>query len=563
MQRLLTVFNRKWSGLHEAAYLLGIFAFLSQILALVRDRILAGTFGAGAELDIYYAAFRIPDFLYVAVASFVSASVLIPFFIEKLGGAADDEAGRTRARRFLNTLFTGFALVMVSLAGIAWLFMPWLSLFVAPGFSDSAQEILVTLSRFLLLSPILLGISNLFGTVTQSFRQFFVFALSPVLYNAGIILGAVFLVPSFGITGVVYGVVLGAFLHLLIQMPAILHNRFLPKITGSPDWHEFLRVVRTSFPRTLALSMTHLVLIVLIAIASRIDEGSIAIFTLAFNLQSVPLSIIGVSYSVAAFPTLARLFVNGERAQFVEQVVVAAKHIIFWSLPVLALFIVLRAQIVRTILGTGRFDWADTRMVAAALALFAVSVVAQSLVLLFVRGYYAAGNTKTPLLVNVVSSLLIIAAAAGLLFLHKSTTPFLFFIEDMLRVSGLSGTSLLMLPLAFSVGALFNAILLWVFFKRDFGLSIPRLRESFFHSFAGAIFMGFTAHRMLTIFDDIFDLNTFWGIFLQGFASGAIGILAGVFLLWLLKNKEILEIWEAFHHRFWKAEVVAPDQREL
>lgn len=561
MQRLLNVFHRKWGGLHEAAYLLGIFAFLSQLLALVRDRLLAGFFGAGTELDIYYAAFRIPDFLYVAVASLVSASVLIPFFIEKVGGETESEA--TAGRAFLNTLFTGFALIMLFAAGCAWLAMPWLSGLIAPGFDTAAKAQLVELSRFLLLSPILLGISNLLGTVTQSFRQFFVFALSPVLYNVGIITGTIFLAPTLGILGVVYGVLAGGLFHLLVQVPAVVKKNFLPKLSFAPNWKELFRVAKTSLPRTLALSMTHLVLIVLVAIASRIGEGSIAVFSFAFNLQSVPLAIIGVSYSVAAFPTLARLFINGERNQFVEQVIKAAKHIMFWSLPVLTLFIVLRAQIVRTILGTGRFDWADTRLVAAALALFSISVVAQSLILLFVRGYYAAGNTKTPFVVNLISSLIIIGAAVWLVSFYERTPLFLFFVEDLLRITNLSGTALLMLPLAFSAGSLLNAILLWRLFRHDFGLSVPRLRESFFHSFAGSIFMGFTAHRMLAVLDDIFDINTFWGIFLQGFFAGVLGILAGILLLWLLKNKEIQEIWMALHHHFWKAEVVAPDQREL
>ena len=168
----------------------------------------------------------------------------------------------------------------------------------------------------------------------------------------------------------------------------------------SIKWHEVKSVMALSVPRTLTLSANHLVLLVFGSFASLAGEGSISIFNLSFNLQSVPLSIVGVSYSVAAFPILVRMFSNGERDAFIEQTLSSLRHIIFWSLPVMVLFIVLRAQIVRTVLGTGEFGWPETRLTAAALALFSLSILAQSVILLVVRGYYAAGRTKVPLVVN-------------------------------------------------------------------------------------------------------------------------------------------------------------------
>ena len=184
--------------------------------------------------------------------------------------------------------------------------------------------------------------------------------------------------------------------------------------------------------------------------------GSISIFTLALNLQSVPLTIIGVSYSSAIFPTLSKLFIEKERDGFLVKMIESAKHIIFWSIPVTVLFVVLRAQIVRVIYGAGQFDWADTRLTAAALALFIVSVVGQSLILLFIRAYYAEGKTMKPLMISIFSSVAMVILGYALTKLYYAFPIFAFFLEDLLKVSGEPGTSVLVLPLAYSLGVFLN-----------------------------------------------------------------------------------------------------------
>ena len=241
----------------------------------------------------------------------------------------------------------------------------------------------------------------------------------------------------------------------------------------------------------------------------------------------------------------------------------AAKHIIFWSLPVLVLFIVLRAQIVRSILGTGAFGWNETRLTAAALALFAISIVAQSLVFLFVRGYYASNYTQKPVVINSIAAVITIGMAFFFLKIFAANSMFRFFVEDLFRVSDVAHTSVLMLPLAFSIGSIINALLFWFIFKKDFPAFSISMASSLYHSFAGSVAMGFVAYQMLGILDNFFDIATFWGIFSQGFFAGVIGIIAGVCLLYILENKEIREIWESLHHKFWKVKVIAPDQPEL
>ncbi len=562
VERLLNFFSRELTGLHEAAFFLGASALISQILALVRDRLLASSFGAGQALDIYYAAFRIPDLLYVSLASFVSVTVVLPFFMKHL------EAGRHEsAENLLNDLFRIFLILMLGAIAVIYFFMPQLLAWVTPGFASSDHGELLKLSRILLLSPLFLGLSNLLANVTQSSRQFILYALSPVLYNLGIIIGIVFLYPTFGLTGLTWGVVLGALLHLGIQWPALRRSPVSLKwrsATRSASGGEWRKVFLLSLPRTLTLSAHQLSIIVLVALASYLTAGSIAVFNFAYNLQAVLLSVIGVSYSVAAFPTLVRLFTSGDQPRFVKQVAVSAKHIIFWSLPTLALFIVLRAQIVRVVLGSGKFDWADTRLTAAALAIFLISVVAQSLILLFVRGYYACGQTKKPLLINIFSSALIILLAVGGLALARHYPLAQIWLANLFRVGDVAGVELLFLPLAFSFGMLVNLFIFWQVFRRDFGAFPVSFYRSLKQTMLAAIGGGVTAYALLQLFAPAVDQTTFWGIFNQGWWSGLGGIASVIIILRYFGNEEIKEISRSFKHKFWRgAKTILPAAEEL
>jgi len=558
VKKFFGIFNREISGLHEAAYLLAFFAFLSQLLALVRDKLLAHTFGASHVLDIYYAAFRVPDLIFVSIASVVSASVLVPFFMEKMEG--DSRTGK----RFIDSIFSAFFLAVIVVSAIVFFFAPELLKIFLPGLADDASfGELVLATRILLLSPVFLGISNFLSSITQMSKRFLVYALSPLIYNIGIIVGIVFLYPNMGLQGLIWGVVIGSLLHMLIQVPFIMSEGLFPRFSFAIEWPSIKRVVLLSLPRTLTLSSNQLASFFLIALASLMSGGSISIFNLAFNLQSVPLTIVGVSYSSAIFPTLSRFFIKGERTEFLGKMIESARHIIFWSVPITILFIVLRAQIVRTIYGSGEFDWADTRLTAAALAIFIISVVGQSLSLLFIRAYYAAGKTRRPLIVSIISSVIIALLGYVLTKAFYFYPSFAYFLEDLLKVSGQVGTSVLVLPLAYTLGILLNTYLLWHMFERDYpGFTRP-VAATLFHSFSASVIMGYITFVSLRFFNLFFSLEKAWGVFLQGLCAGIVGIIAGIIILVLLKNRELQEVWITLHGKIWKAKVVVPDQETL
>jgi putative peptidoglycan lipid II flippase len=549
--------GREIRGLHEAAYLLAIFALLSQVLGLVRDKLLAFTFGAGHQLDIYYAAFRVPDFLFASVGSLVSASILLPYFIDRFSKSESE------GKSFSDAIFTIFFALIIVVSVVVYILAPSIIPALLPGFAhDPSLPDLITSMRIMLLSPFLLGLSNLFSSLTQMRHRFLVYAVSPALYNLGIIAGTIFLYPVIGIPGLAIGVAVGAFMHMGIQVPFLLHEKILPKFTLSIDWVRIRSVVYSSLPRTFTLSANQLASFVLISLASLMTAGSISVFNFAFNLQAVPLTIIGASYSSAVFPTLSRLYVEKNIKEFLEKMIASARHIIFWSMPIMVLFIVLRAQIVRSILGAGKFDWADTRLTAAMLALFTISTIGQSLIVLFVRAFYAEGKTSRPLIINAISAVCIVVSAVLLMSFFRTFPTFQYFMEDLLKVGGQTGTMVLTLAMAYSIGVILNTIMHWIMFERVYpGFSKPVL-ETLYHSFSASIIMGYVAFQGLRLFS-FFPLDKVWGIFMQGFCAGILGLIVGVMILLLLKNQELLEVWRTLHHKIWKASVPPAEVERL
>ena len=554
--RLFRLVNRGWQGMHEAALLLGLFSLVSQLIGLFRDRLLADMIGPSATLDIYYAAFQIPNFIYISIASLASITVLMPFMISRM-----DESGRESARAFFNDILSGFLLLLTVASIGVFIFMPKLAPIVAPGFTPEAMETMVWMSRVMLLSPVFLGISNLMGTVTQLLRKFFIFALSPIFYNVGIIFGILVLYPRYGVRGLGIGVVLGAFMHLLVQLPTLISAGFTPKLSARLRASSLKEVITLSLPRTLGVSMNSIALLVIISIASTLDSGAISIFNFALNLETTPVGIIGISYAVASFPLLAETFARGKREVWEAHIYSAVRQIIFWSLPITALFIVLRAHIVRITLGTGSFSWSDTRLTAAAFALFSIGLIGQNIIHVSVRAFYSAHDTRRPLYINIFSSTMLVLLALGLSRMFTTVPEFRNFIETALRVKGIAGTEVLMLPLAYSLGTLFNAWMQWFNLKRYYVKSTGMVTRAFLHNGLSALVLGCVSYLTLQVVSQATGVPTFWTVFFEAVVSTLAGVGAAVLVLYLLKNDQLIQLASALKQKFWKADLVHPDQK--
>lgn len=560
VKKILSLINKQYSGVNEAAILLGIFSLASQLLGLVRERALVSHIGPSTDLDIYYAAFKVPDLIFTSVASLVAVTALIPFLTEKITNESDNK----KAVMFMNRVFSAFFSTMMIVLGIAYLAMPSIVHLVAPGFSPNALHELSIMSRIMLISPLLLGLQNLLGSVAQTYRKFFVFALAPVLYNIGILIGIFFFYSKYGIYGLAYGVVIGAFLHFLIQVPTVLHLGFNPKFTTKLDFKELGEIVKIALPRTLTLAMNTITVTILISLASKISTGSISILNFAINLQTFPIMMISLSYAIAAFPNLVEAFTLGNIEKFKNIVVETVRQIIFWSLPITTLFIVLRAHIVRVVYGTNTLSWNDTRLTAGLFALLSFAIIANSLVLIFVRAYYASGRTKIPFFVTVSGMCITLSAAyfSGIIITQNSQLSDA--LAHLFRLTNVHGIKILSLGVGYCIGQFFNLIVFWSLFRKHFGAGVLRpVHSTLLKGLLASIVGGFVTYIVLIFFVPYVNQDTFMGILGQGFISGLFGIMSILFILKILKSKELNDFTQALHQKFWKSIVIAPGAESL
>ena len=527
-------FNSQTKTITFAAILLASSALISRILGLVRDRLLAGKFGAGTELDIYFAAFRIPDFVYgILILGGISA-IFLPVFSEYF------KKDQKQAWELANHTLNCFLILLIFICGILALFTPFLIKFIVPGFGLEEKASVILLTRIMFLSPIFFGLSSLFSGVLHYFNRFLAYSLAPVLYNLGIIFGILFLLPIFGLPGLAYGVILGAFFHWIIQIPAAKNSGYKYKPIFNFKFPGLIKIFKLMVPRTIGAAAYHLNLIVITAIASTLTVGSIAIFNFSNNLQYIPIGLIGASFAIAAFPVLSQNFVAGFREKFLENFSSTFRQILFLIVPISILVFLLRVQLVRIILGTGQFGWQDTRLTAACLGLFCFGIFAFTFIPFLARVFYSFQNTKTPVTIGLISMVLNIALCFLFVFLLKFPNFFQESIISILKLQGIKNIAVVGLPLALSISGIFQFSLLLIFLKKRISeINFKEILFSFNKILLAAILMTFSVYFTLHIMANLVNMDTFFGIFLQASAAVSIGIFVYIFIAYFLRCSEL------------------------
>ena len=384
--------------------LLALSAFVSRFLGVVRDHMLAKTFGATSgtgiyNLDAYYAAFRIPDLLYNLLIFGAVSAAFIPIFTRYKKELKMDEAWK-----FASSMLHLMLIAILIISGIVYIFAPFFVHVVASGFDEVSLKLTVRLMRIMLLSPIIFSLSSVLISIQDSFKTFFFRSLAPIFYNVGIIFAIVHYGHEFGVVGVVWGVIIGALLQLIVQIPALFQVRFKHFwILGlnRPDVRKAFKLI---IPRILGLSLTQLTLIVNTLIASFLMTGSITIFYLSDNLQALPLGIIAISFAITSFATLSELATEESREPFALEIKRVMQQILFLIIPATLGMLVLRSEIIDVILVTGKFSATDAEITQAVLGFLLISLFAQSLIPILSRGFYAYHNTKTPVLTGLVGA---------------------------------------------------------------------------------------------------------------------------------------------------------------
>ena len=371
---------------------------LSSLAGLVTTMLVSQAFGTQADLDAFYAANRLPELLFLLMAGGALASAFVPAFTGFL-----TRADRSGAWRLASAVGNLVVLVLLAASLLAALCAPWLvTTVLAPGFSDPAQvDLTVDLMRILLLAPAIFGLSGLLMGILNAHQRFALPALAPAMYRLGWMLGLWLLVPQLGIYGLAWGVVLGAVLHLLIQLPGVLRlgGRYLPTLgRGNPAVAE---VGRLMLPRLLGVAVVQINFIVNTILASAMPEGSLAALTYAFTLMIMPQAIIGQASAIAALPTFSAQFARGELDSLRSSLGNTLRAVFYLALPASLGLALLSTPVVAALFERGAFTSQSTQMVAWALFWFSLGLVGHSVLEVVSRAFYALHDTRTPVVVGV------------------------------------------------------------------------------------------------------------------------------------------------------------------
>jgi len=385
--------------LAKASLILMLAFIASRILGLVRELVISYQFGTTRELDAYQAAFRIPDLIFQLVAAGAMGAAFIPPFTTYLARDKEDEAWRM-ASTVINVTF----LVMTVSALLAGVFANQLVPLIAPGFEPEARALTASLMRIMLIQAVLAGISGLLTAILNSYQEFLLPALSPVVYNLSIIAAGLFLAPrpELGIRGLAIGVATGGAAHLLIQMPGIVrHARYRPTV----DLHHAgaREVGRLMLPRIAGLGAIQFNYLANTILASRLIEGSIAALNYAFQLLMLPWGIFANAIATAVFPTLAEHAALDQQDEIRRTLSLTLRVILYLTIPSGFSLLVLREPLIRLLFQRGEFTAESTALTAHALMFYAPGLFAVATTEIVTRGFYALHDTRTPVTVGVTT----------------------------------------------------------------------------------------------------------------------------------------------------------------
>ncbi len=519
--------RRLWhneQGLEGAAGLLVVTMLLSNILGFLRDLILANSLPL-AVLDTYYAAFRIPDFLFNLFILGAISSAFIPVFLD-----IKTQKGEGKAWRLAHNLMHTAVLILIVLGGVLFLFMPSLLPIFVPGFMGDKLAQTVVLARVLLLSPFFFAVSYILGGVLNAHKRFFAYSLAPLIYNVAIIIGG-FLTPRFGVQGVVWSVVVGAILHALIQVPTLKQLGYRYHFILNPFDKDLRRVVRLMIPRSISLGMTQLVLIFFTRIGSLLPSGTVSIFTLTNNVQTTPTAIFAASIGTAVFPLLGAATSEKDSERYKTLLTHSLKGVLFYMIPSATLLWVLRAHIIRLYLALNHQTWADTIRAIDTFQWFILALPAQAFILVMIRAFYARHDTRRPMVISVATGVISVVLA-------------LFFVRMYQDVPALS--------LAFACGVVLEAVvLLLVFLRAHRGLlDLSRLGESVFISALLGVCAALAARLVLSVVSEgRFTTSAGLGtahvvpLFLALLVAGLSGVIVYVVLAYCLERGELAWLW--------------------
>ena len=523
VKSIFSLLTARQTSILSAASIIMVAMLLAKVLGLIRDRLLAHVFTPDT-IDIFWAAFRLPDLIFQIVILGALSIAFIPVFTEHFENKGKEDAFAL-ARAILNVALTIFILAAI----LIYLFAPpIIANFIAPGFTAQKQAQVVSLTRIIIFGQIILVFGSFFIGILHSFQRFLIPALAPLFYNLGIILGIVMFSKTLGITGAAFGVIIGALLHVLIQLPLIwsigFRFKFPPKFlhTGVKE------IMRLMSVRTLGLAAEQINETVGLALASLASIGSVTYLTFAQHLQVVPIGLFGATLAQAALPVLSSERARGKIEEFKITLLTTLHQILFLALPATAILIILRIPVVRLIFGASQFDWKATVLTGATVAFLSIGLSAQAVSLLLVRGFYAIKDTRTPVLVSFFVVILNVVLSV-------------YFIT-ILRLDVWS------IGLSNSIAALVSGVLLfWTLHFKIGKFNLRQVLTPLGKMLMATIIMGVALYVPIKLLDQvIFDTTRTVNLLILTGISSVFALSVYIILVWFLKVRELQTFADLF-----------------
>jgi putative peptidoglycan lipid II flippase len=462
MKNLFSVSSAK-----KATAIITITSFLSYVIGFLRDKILAYYFGAGLQTDIYNASFVIPDAVFnMFIASALTAAFL-PVFTEYL------KKDKEEAFRLANTMLTISVLFTSIITIILFIFMDKITplIFSADDIDVSTMKNITTMTRMLLPLPLIFAISNTLGNILMSYKHFFSYAISPILYNFGIITGIILLHKSFGIYSAAQGAIIGAIFHCVIRIIDVFHTDYRPKRELAIQLAGFKQIIKLMIPRSISLIASSINTIVYASIGTKLLVGSLAAFNFARNVQSFAVSLFGIAFATAIFPFLTSSISQNDTKSFTLDIQKTIQRILFFTIPSMIGIMLLSKEIIFLILGGGQFDESSIALTSGILFFFALSIPFESLMHILTRAFFAVKNTMTPMIIN------LIAISINIFITVKIATKY-----------GVNWFSL-----GFAIGFIIQVILLTFFIRKHLSnFEIKKFIVFFIKLFFASTLMGIT-----------------------------------------------------------------------
>ena len=407
--------------LRSSVIVIALYA-INKVTGFARILLVGDAFGTGAESDAFTAANQLPELFYVLIAGGALAAALIPVYTKYLNSERAEQV--RESADLANTVLTLVLMVLAVICGIAALFAPQITRYIlVPDYAPEQQLLTAQLMRIILVNTTLFGLSGVITSLLNAHQHFLFPAMAPIMLDVGYILGFYLLVPSMGIYGVAWGTVIGAILHIGIQLPALIKYRLRlrPKLNlRLKGVHEIIYLMG---PRIIMLGAIQLADVFWVRVASRLEPGQVSGYNYAFTLMQLPETLFGTALAIVVFPTMSELFNADNRAAMIATGMRTLRIIWIFTIPSAAGLILLGRPAISLILERGEFDARSTAIVYTALTFLSVRVVSEATLEIVARLFYARHNTRTPmwgyllwLVVNVGCTYLFVASmgAAGI-----------------------------------------------------------------------------------------------------------------------------------------------------